>query len=137
MYAGLNFVLQNQWQYVQRVAMDSGIYFEPVERALCHEFLPALMGMPKENILGRFCELLSQSIKKDGLGIRNPVNSAKHVHVTLTDAATHLGRTMLDREREFDFECHNSVVSKICKIGLKVIQQSRGGWSKQGRPVLI
>ena len=56
--------------------MDSGIYFEPVERAIHQDFLPALMGMPKEDISGRFRELLSQSVKKEGLGIRNPVDSA-------------------------------------------------------------
>ena len=62
-YVGLNFVLQNQWQYVQQVVMDSGTYFEPVEQALRQEFIPALLGMPKEDISGRFCELLSQSAR--------------------------------------------------------------------------
>ena len=65
--------------------------------------------------MGRFCELLSQSVKKGGLGIRNPVDSTKHVHTTSMDAATHLAGTMLDIEREFDFECHNGVVADICK----------------------
>ena len=49
--------------------MDSGTYFEPVERALRQDFIPALLGMPKEDIPGRFRELLSQSVKKGGLGI--------------------------------------------------------------------
>ena len=99
--------------------MDSGTYFEPVERALRQEFIPALLGLPKEDILGRFRELLSQSVKKGGLGIRNPVDSADHVHTTSTDAATHLVCTMLDREREFDYECHNGVVADICKDARK------------------
>ena len=90
--------------------MSSVTYFEPVERALRQEFLPALMGMPKEDISRRFRELLSQSVKKGGLGIQNPVDSAEHVHTTSPDAATHIVQTMLAKEREFDFECNNGVM---------------------------
>ena len=77
------------------------------------------MGMPKGDISGRFRELLLQSVKMGGLGIQYPVDSADHVHTTSTNAATHLVRTMLDKTREFDFECHNGVVADICKDASK------------------
>ena len=49
--------------------MNTGAFFNPVERALYEEFIPALLGMPKDDITDRFCELLNQSIKKGRQGI--------------------------------------------------------------------
>ena len=43
---------------------------------LCKEFISALLGMPKDDITGRFHELLNQSTKKGGLDICNLVDTA-------------------------------------------------------------
>ena len=113
-YAGLNFVLQNQWQYAQRVVMDTGAFFDPVERALREEFIPALLGMPKEDITGRFREILNQSIKKGGLGIRNPVDTAGLVHATSNEASEYLVQTMVEG-KPFEIRNHNSFVTAACQ----------------------
>jgi len=84
-YAGLIFVLQNQWQYVQRVVLSTGGFFELVEKALHQEFIPARMGLHNEEVSGCFRELLSQSIKTGGIGIRNPMDHANHVQATSLD----------------------------------------------------
>jgi hypothetical protein len=122
-YAGLNFVLQNQWQYVKRVVLDTGAFFEPVEQALRQEFIPALMGLPKEEITGHFHELLSQSVKKGGIGIRNPVDHANHELATLLEAASYLVMSMIGTGEQFSVTTHNCNVSRAraeaCKMRLE------------------
>jgi len=115
-YTGLTFVLQNQWQYVQWVVLDTGAFSEPVEKALRQEFIPALMGLPKDEVLGRFLELLSQSVKvKEGeIGIRNPVDHANNVQTTSLEAASYLVMSMIDPGKEFSVAMHNANVDDAC-----------------------
>ena len=119
-YSGLNFVLQNQWQYVQRVILDTGAFFEPVERALRQEFIPALMGLPKDEISGCFRELLSQSVGKGGIGIRNPVDRTNHVQATSLEAASYLVMSMIDTGKQFSVTMHNCNVSRACAEARKM-----------------
>ena len=119
-YVGLNFVLQNQWQYVQRIVLDTGAFFEPVERALHQESILALMGLPKEEIIGRFRELLSQSVKKGGIGIRNPVDHANHVQATLLEAASYLVMSMIDTGEQFSVTTHNCNMTRACAEAQKM-----------------
>ena len=70
--------------------------------------------MPKEDITGRFWELLNQSIKKGGLGIRNPVDIAGYVHATSTQASEYLVLTMVE-DKPFEIGNHNSYVITACQ----------------------
>ena len=116
-YAGLTMVLQNKWQYVQRVVRDAGSHFAPVEMAIRDAFLPALLGVPKDAISGQFRELLSITVKQGGLGVRNPVENAAHVYDTSAGAAGHLVESMLDLSLEFNVGEHNHKVRRRCQHG--------------------
>ena len=117
-YAGFCFCLQNEWQYLQRVVSDTGPFFAPVEEAIRQDFILALLGMPAEELSGEFRELLTQSVKKGGLGIRNPVDTAMHVH----DMYLHAGQLLVDRlvrGRILVIEDHNQTVVEACADGRK------------------
>jgi hypothetical protein len=49
-YASLTFCLQNEWQYVQRVVLDTAPFFAPLESDIWTSFLPALLGIPSTKI---------------------------------------------------------------------------------------
>ena len=102
------------------VVLDTGAFFEPVEQALHQAFIPALMGLPKDEVSGRFHELLSQSVKKDGIGIRNPVDHANHVQATLLEAASYLVMLMISTGEQFSVTTHNYNVSKACAEARKM-----------------
>jgi hypothetical protein len=76
-YAGLAKSLQSEWQYLQRVLPDCSAAFEPVEEALASAFLPALF-QAEEPMLAR--QLLALPVKRAGLGIPNPAESADDCH---------------------------------------------------------
>ena len=65
------------------------------------------MGLPKEEITGRFRELLSQSVKKGGIGIQNPVDHANHVQATSLEVASYLVISMIDTGKQFSVTMHN------------------------------
>jgi hypothetical protein len=72
--------LQNEWQYVQRVTSNTTPHFAPLEVAIQTKFLPALLGIAASDLDGKFCELLTHSVKTGGIAIRNLVDTAMHVH---------------------------------------------------------
>jgi hypothetical protein len=78
------------------------------------------MGLPKEEIDGRFRELLSQSAKKGGIGIRNPVDHANHVQATSLEAASYLVMSMIDKGEQFSVTTHNCNVSRACAEARKM-----------------
>jgi hypothetical protein len=41
-YTGFTFCLQNEWQYVQQVVVDTALFFSLLEAAIRTSFLPAL-----------------------------------------------------------------------------------------------
>ena len=79
LYSGFTFFLQNEWQYVQRVVADVGVYFEPLEKIIRNKFLPSLIRIPTTKINGEYRNLLAYSVKTGGLAIRNPIETANHV----------------------------------------------------------
>ena len=74
-YTGLVRSLQMEWTYVQRVIPNIEDSFAPVEHALTHHFLPALLGETPAN-LNKLRQLSRFPVKLAGLGIPDPVASA-------------------------------------------------------------
>ena len=105
-YAGFQFSLQNEWAYVSRVVADTAPFFNPLETAIRKYFIPALIGIGAHEVDAEYRELLSQSVKKGGLAIRNPLDSAAIVHETSKAATRHLVTSLVDEERDFDHNSH-------------------------------
>ncbi len=59
---------------------DTAPFFAPLEAAIRTHFIPALLGVPSAEIDGDYRQLLTHSVKLGGLAIRNPVDTASHVH---------------------------------------------------------
>ena len=109
-YAGFIFCLQNEWQYLQRVVADVGPFFEPLERAIRGKFLPALIGLQSWEIDGNYRQLLTHSVSKGGLAIRNPVDTAAYVHIASQQATLHLTESLVGPAVGFDLGQHLIVV---------------------------
>ncbi|KAL3795565.1 hypothetical protein ACHAWO_009861 [Cyclotella atomus] len=93
-YAGLVLCLQNEWQYVQRTCPSIGFTFAPIEVALREEFIPALLGV--ESISGEDRELYAHGVKRGGLAIRNPVETAVPLYESSKSATSELVESMLE-----------------------------------------
>ncbi|KAL7524333.1 hypothetical protein ACHAWF_000906, partial [Thalassiosira exigua] len=61
--------LQMEWQYLSRVTEGTAHLFEPLERSIRQEFLPALLDVPPEHIGGEFRETLAMSVRNGGIGV--------------------------------------------------------------------
>jgi hypothetical protein len=109
-YAGFTFCLQNEWQYVQREMSDTAPHFSPLEVAIRTKFLPALLGIATSDLDGKFCKLLIHRVKTGGIAIRNPMDTAVHVHETSLHATSHLVASMVNRDACLDLEDHRDCV---------------------------
>ncbi len=109
-YAGFTFCLQNKWQYVQRVTSDTAPHFALLEVAIRTKFLPALLGVAALDLDGKFRKLPTHSVKTGGIPIRNPVDTAMHVHETSLHAPSHLIASMVNRDACLDLEDHHDCV---------------------------
>ena len=108
-YAGFTFCLQNEWQYLQRAVADTGPFFEPLEKAIRTHFIPALLGLEDGDIDGKYRELLTHSVTKGGLALRNPMDTAASVHAASIGATFHLTRSLVDENVQFDLGTHLAV----------------------------
>ena len=90
--------------------------FEPVERAIRHRFLPALLGIDKVD--GELRTLLAGGLKQGGLGIRNVVDSANALYETSCEACNLLVESMLERKR-LRLGSHRRQVQKASLKGRK------------------
>jgi len=111
-YAGFTFCLQNEWQYVQRVVADTGPFFEPLEREIRLNFLPALLGIPPAEIDGGYRQLLTHSVKLGGLAIHNPVDTTHGVHSASLAATRHLTVSLVCRDTRFDLGTHRTCAAE-------------------------
>jgi hypothetical protein len=107
-YAGFTFCLQNEWQYLQRVVADTGPFFDPLEKAIRSKFIPALLGLRADEINGKYRELLTHSVTKGGVAIRNPVDTAASVHSASKAATLHLTRSLIDNTVDFNLYDHQA-----------------------------
>ena len=72
-YAGLSKSLQHEWQFLQRVTKGLSNEFRDVEKALHHDFLPALFG--EEKVDDAIRQLSSLPVKKASIAIPNPMTN--------------------------------------------------------------
>ena len=85
---------------------DTALFFSPLKAAIRTNFLPALLGIPSTEIDGKYCQLLTHSIKLGGLAIHNPVDAAPSVHMALIAATHHLTASLVDAQIRFDLGMH-------------------------------
>ncbi len=111
-YASLTFCLQNEWQYVQRVVLDTAPFFAPLESEIWMSFLPALLGIPSTKIDGEYRQLLTHGVKQGGLAIRNPVDTAPSIHSASLAATCHLTVSLVGAGARFDFGVHCHCATK-------------------------
>jgi hypothetical protein len=109
-YAGFTFSLQNEWQYVLCATSDTAAHFALLEVAIRTKFLPALLGIAASDLDGEFHELLTHGVKTGGITIRNPVDTAVHVHETSLLATSHLVTSMVDKDAHLNLEDHRECV---------------------------
>ena len=115
-FAGLTISLQAEWQYVARTVPGINYIFEPVERAIRHHFIPALLGIDKVD--GELRTLLAGGLKQGGLGIRNVVDSANALYETSREACDLLVESMLEGKR-LRLGSHRRQVQKASLKGRK------------------
>ena len=126
-YAGFTFCLQNEWQYLQRVVADTGSFFAPLETAIRRKFIPALLGIGSWEIDGDYRELLTHSVKKGGLALRNPVDTACYVHDASKQATIHLTESLVDSSLHFDLGRHVAQA----RVAGQMVREARLGREQQ------
>jgi hypothetical protein len=82
-YSGLQKVLQQEWQFVQRVKKDIGMEFTNVERAISQSFLPDIFDNPPHS-------LTCLPVKHTSLAIQDPTESFESNYEASTLACSHL-----------------------------------------------
>ena len=105
-YAGFTFCLQNEWQYLQCIVADTGSFFAPLETGIRWKLITALLGIGSWEIDGNFWELLTHSVKKGGLALQNPVNTAHFVLNASKQATLPLTKSLVDSSHHFDLGQH-------------------------------
>ena len=78
---------------MQRVTSDTAPHFAPLEVAIRTKVLPALLGIAASDLDGEF----GSGVKTGRIAIRNPVDTAVHVHEMSLRATSHLITSMVDR----------------------------------------
>ncbi len=118
-YAGFTFCLQNEWQYVQQVVVDTAPFFAPLESEIWMSFLPALLGIPSTEIDGEYRQLLTHGIKQGGLAIRNPVDTAPSIHSASLAATRHLMVSFVGAGARFDLGAHRHCATEAGQVARK------------------
>ena len=140
-YAGYVFCLQNEWQYLCRTTKDIAVLLEPLERALRIHLLPAFLGVDAVEIDNQFRELLGIAIKRGGIGIRNPLQTAEEFYDTSLSGARYLVNSLVDDE-VFDQMSHKQSMTKARTAaartkkrieGAIVIKRNHGNPSRKRR----
>jgi hypothetical protein len=88
-------------------------HFALLEVAIRTKFLRALPGIATTDLDGEFHKLLTNSVKTGGISIRNPVDTAVHVHETTLSATSHLVTSTVDKDAHLDLlveDHHDSAV---------------------------
>jgi hypothetical protein len=109
-YAGLAKSLQMEWQYLQRVLPDAGTSFAPIEEALATTFLPSLLQEP-EAPTDPFRALLALPVRRAGLGVPDPQQTAAHCHQASLACTEELTST-LRAGTDLDVQAHAAQASK-------------------------
>ncbi len=116
-FAGFTFCLQNEWQNLQRVRSDMAPHFAPLEVAIRTKFLPALLGIAAADLDSEFRQLLTHGVKTGGIAIRDPMDTAVHVHETSLCTTSHLVTSMVDKDAYLNLEDHRECVVRWGQYG--------------------
>ena len=96
-YAGLASSLQGEWQYLCRTTPGVASALAPVEAAIREDFLPALFGGNRSiEITNDLRTLFGHSVKKGGLGLRNPSAVADGLFNASRAATSYLAECLVD-----------------------------------------
>jgi hypothetical protein len=108
-FAGMAFSLQSEWQYVLCTVPGIATLFDPLEKEIRSNFLPALLGV--ESISAEMRQLMANGVKQAGLGIRNPVETADILFAASKDACQVLTDSLVDGTA-FNLAEHKASVRK-------------------------
>ena len=72
-YTGLVKALQNEWTYLQRATTGNGSLYEPIEKTITDDFLPALLG--QANIGENMRNQIALAVKRAGVVIPDPTRT--------------------------------------------------------------
>jgi hypothetical protein len=110
-YSGLQKLLQQEWQIVQRVRKDTDMDFSKVERAISQSFLPALFSNAYDDDDPRR-RLASLLVKHASLALPNPTESAESNYDASTLACSHLVAALKGVE-VFSSSNHLAVIGEV------------------------
>ncbi len=97
---------------MQRVVADTATLFAPLEVAIRTVFIPTLLGIKTADMDGGLHQVLTHSVKFGGMAIRNPVDTAEHVHAASKDATAHLVASLVEEGTHFNTQTHQSTAIK-------------------------
>jgi hypothetical protein len=97
------------------VVADTAQSFLPLEAAIRTCFILAILGIPSTKVDGKYCQLLTHSVKLGGLEIHNPVDTAPSVHAALLATTCHLTVSLVDTQTLFDLGCTTSALLRLAK----------------------
>ena len=105
-----------EWQYVQHVIPDIGRAFDLLEKMIRQTFLPALIGIPANEIDPDYCDLLTHSVKLGGIAIRNPTETPAYNIETSMATTKHLVDSLVSGI-PFNPNAHCRAASSVGKVG--------------------
>jgi hypothetical protein len=91
-YVAVSKALQNEWNYLQTLFPNSKELFSPLRQTLFEFFLLALTACPLNETETQIIEKPTRMV---GLGIRDPVTSAKYAFETSTRATSMLQESLV------------------------------------------
>ena len=123
-----------EWQYVQRVIPGVERAFDPLEKMIRQTFLPALIGIPANEIDANYRDLLTHSVKLDGIAIRNPTETPAYNIKTSTATTKHLVDSLVDGI-PFNPNAHRRAASSAGKVGriARLVASRRVALGSSGR----
>ena len=114
-YSAYTRPIQSQWTYLQRVILECGSFFEPIETIITEQLIPTIFG---SEISSKERSLFSLPTRMGGLNILNPVDIATHNYSTSRKITTPITNS-LRNNTQFDMtefiDYYDKVVKEISK----------------------
>ena len=96
-YHGFATSLQAEWQYMSRAVPGLGAHLQPIEDAIEHDLILALLGCTAEQAAKPdFRTLLGHGVKQGGLNLRNRVTVAPRLRQSSVEATAVLVKSLLE-----------------------------------------
>ncbi len=117
-FCAFNTAIAHRWTFLQRTVENISIYFQPLEDAIRHTLIPALVGRQVTDIER---EMLSLPYRFGGMGIQNPVETADREYDTSVEITRDL--TQLILAQDMDVSKVNVVKTKETKVKLRAAKE--------------